>query len=580
MRVEVDICTKDRYENLAMLLWSLCEQTYTDWIVTIMDDSDNRKDIRELPYILPILKRLDKESHQWRVQFGSRRGPHYGHQLVLDIATAPYIFRVDDDCILDRLCLEELVKSWKELSIDKLAAIGPLVVEPSIPIEYSYLPIGYLSYKKFQGKVDQCGLCLGDNQWRFHPDDENQEVEHIYSSFLYDSEVARNIGGYNLDYNVVGHREETDFTYSMFLKGYKLFVNPKAIVWHLRNNTGGIRTYNSPNLWAECQEIYMKKFGFRTGKNRDKVVKIFGGLGDHLCATPLIRQLKKTSLAIIGYDSENPIYGRSENRSKLVISSVYNPIFAGNENVDELVYPNELDGYENIDDRHLYKWAFENSFSGKLSEAWCKMFEVLYDDDNLDYTIFPQEKEWAEKEIPNKNTSILISITSGIPVISYGDVNLVGSANPRTTIKNWFIERWVEVVKELNKMGFEVYQVGGIKDEIVPGCKRNFLGSDYRKTVALVDRCRTWISVDTFLQHAGHAVKKLGVVIFGPSNPDIFGHDTNINFFHPEVCVDRKCLQGNEDKFQWLSHAFNCENKKCMKSITVEEILNSLKEIL
>lgn len=139
MRIEVGVPTKDRYENLALLLWSLCEQTFKDFDITIIDDSENRTDIRELNYMGHILKRLDKNGNQWRVEFGRKKGPHWSHQQIVDGARNPLIYRIDDDCILDRNCLQELVNTYEDLSIKegvllhkKIGAVGPIVLDPSV----------------------------------------------------------------------------------------------------------------------------------------------------------------------------------------------------------------------------------------------------------------------------------------------------------------------------------------------------------------------------------------------------------------------------------------------------------------
>lgn len=41
--------------------------------------------------------------------------------------------------------------------------------------------------------------------------------------------------------------------------------------------------------------------------------------------------------------------------------------------------------------------------------------------------------------------------------------------------------------------------------------------------------CRTWISVDSFIQHFCWDIGKPGIVIWGPSDPLIYGHPENIN---------------------------------------------------
>ena len=45
----------------------------------------------------------------------------------------------------------------------------------------------------------------------------------------------------------------------------------------------------------------------------------------------------------------------------------------------------------------------------------------------------------------------------------------------------------------------------------------------------LLWQCRTWIGVDSFFQHLGWDEGKKGIVLWGPSDPLIFGHPENIN---------------------------------------------------
>jgi ADP-heptose:LPS heptosyltransferase len=558
--VEVGIPTKDRYPNLAILLWSLCEQTYKNWIVTIVDDSENRMDIRELPYMIPILRRLDEENHSWRVEFGPKKGPHYCHQLVLDKARSSYIFRVDDDEILDRECLSELVRAWISLGDKNVGAIGPIVFDPSTPKKFRELPIGFKSFRKYQGKIDkETGENFGEHQWRKHPSNELQEVEHLYSTFLYSVNIGRNIK-FDLGYDLPGHREETDFTYRMFQKGYKLYVQPAALVWHLRNPQGGIRTYSDSKLWENCQKRYNKKFGFNTDQSSEEVIKIFGGLGDHLCATPLFRSMKKTG-------------------KKVIVSSIYPYLLQGNKNIDELIFLNEERRYRNIRFENVYKWGFENSFEGKISEAFCKIYGSDWDGDTLDYHIYPEEDDQAKSIIDDKKV-ILIGVGGARAITQYIDTTIISPPKEtRTQVKDWVKQEWKELVENLKKSGFLVFQAGISGEDKIDGCDKYLFDLDYRLIIAIMNRCITWVSVDSFLNHAGYAIGKPGVVLFGSTNPKIFGHDDNINLYHPEACPSKDCLFGNEPRLQWQAHKFSCESKNCMKAITVEEVFHNIKEI-
>ena len=76
------------------------------------------------------------------------------------------------------------------------------------------------------------------------------------------------------------------------------------------------------------------------------------------------------------------------------------------------------------------------------------------------------------------------------------------------------------------------------------------LVEDFRKDLSvpelydLIEECRTWISVDSFFQHLAWDAGKPGIVLFGQSDPIIFGHPENIN-----LLKDRKYLR--EQQF-WL----------------------------
>ena len=60
-RITIGIPTKDRYECLAMLLWSLNEQTYKNWDLLIIDDSTNVYPLTQIPFIFPILMKMETD---------------------------------------------------------------------------------------------------------------------------------------------------------------------------------------------------------------------------------------------------------------------------------------------------------------------------------------------------------------------------------------------------------------------------------------------------------------------------------------------------------------------------------------
>jgi hypothetical protein len=63
--------------------------------------------------------------------------------------------------------------------------------------------------------------------------------------------------------------------------------------------------------------------------------------------------------------------------------------------------------------------------------------------------------------------------------------------------------------------------------------------------VNLINWCDTWISIDSFVQHlvTYHRLKP-GIVLWGKSNPDLFGYKTNVN-----LLKGRKYLR--DQQFKW-----------------------------
>jgi ADP-heptose:LPS heptosyltransferase len=98
---------------------------------------------------------------------------------------------------------------------------------------------------------------------------------------------------------------------------------------------------------------------------------------------------------------------------------------------------------------------------------------------------------------------------------------------------------WKQLIKMIDE---PIIQVG------VDGEEQ--LVDDFRKNLSLeelkpfVYDCRTWISVDSFFQHYAWDIGKPGIVLWGQSDPLIFGHPENTN-----LLKDRKYLR---EKQFWL----------------------------
>lgn len=98
---------------------------------------------------------------------------------------------------------------------------------------------------------------------------------------------------------------------------------------------------------------------------------------------------------------------------------------------------------------------------------------------------------------------------------------------------------WEELISMINEPIVQIGVEG--EEQLVEDFRKNLPISDLKQ---LLKDCRTWISVDSFFQHLGWIENKQGIVLWGPSDPLIFGHPENIN-----LLKDRKYLVPNQ--FIW-----------------------------
>lgn len=285
--VTATISTKDRYfTTLPLAISAVANQTIKPDKLKIYDDGE-QKDLREMSPFTGLLLMLNELGIEWEILKTPRQGQVANHQHALDNCTTDYLWRVDDDEIPTPNCLEELLKTFRDYerggSADKVGAVAGLVHHPG---HVQPLP-DYLS-----GALQDAGM--GSIQW-FNWNGGQREVDHLYSTFLINVVAAKAAGGYPRELSNVGHREETIFSHRLKRAGYALIVTPHALTWHLRESSGGIRSYADQSLWQHDEEVfqsYLKEWGMDNGKPT-KLVTLDCGVGDHWAFRSILPKLKE-----------------------------------------------------------------------------------------------------------------------------------------------------------------------------------------------------------------------------------------------------------------------------------------------
>ena len=99
---------------------------------------------------------------------------------------------------------------------------------------------------------------------------------------------------------------------------------------------------------------------------------------------------------------------------------------------------------------------------------------------------------------------------------------------------------WEDVIKILHENNIHTTQIGVDKERQLSTNEYKF-NCTFEELEKLVLSSDTWVSVDNFFPHFCNTINKRGIVIFGKSDPNIFGYKENINLLR-----DRKYLRPDQ----------------------------------
>lgn len=342
--ITVGIPTKNRYESLISTLLSVALQTLKPSEIIIVDDSDKFIDIRSIPQYQYVLKLLYEYKIDWKIIFGQKRGQHFSHQHIQDIASNNIIFRVDDDCVLEHNVIENL---YKQLDEDT-GAVSPLVLMPqAMSSEYGV----QFAPPSATGKIDD--IFSSNIQWFRSFDNEIKYVDHLYSCFLY----RRGICKYDLTLSPVANREETIFTHSIKRNGFKLKVDPNSIVWHFRGENGGIRSHKNPKFYDDDEKIFQGYLNLWNVNASSKIFVLDSGLGDHYAFKNILPKIR------VKYPGK-----------KIILAVCYPDIFFDEMDLELISIQDAKNMFNDIGMFNIYYKMDEWKWNKSLTEAYEKLY--------------------------------------------------------------------------------------------------------------------------------------------------------------------------------------------------------------
>jgi hypothetical protein len=215
------------------------------------------------------------------------------------------------------------------------------------------------------------------------------------------------------------------------------------------------------------------------------------GIGDHYAFKSVlgdyfIKNKGKQHLFFLCYPE---VFKELENREDVKIGSIAEAGFMGP-----------------IDEYNIYKWMWDHNWKRPLKEAFEKMY-------HLPGGYAP------EKVVNGTGNTIVISPYSQTP------------DHPKS------YPYWEDMVRLLkSETPYKIVQIGRVDEKKIDGIDEYYWGLNFIDIADLIRECKTWISVDNFLPHLINSMDTSvrGTVLFGLSDPRIFGYNYNKNLLKSE----------------------------------------------
>lgn len=265
MRVDVNICTRNRPCELSLLLNSLRSQSYQDWDCVIVDES--QRPIFEFKTVKDVITRLKLEDHRIKIVRNEiLKGVGHARNLAIKHSKHELILRVDDDSICDRFYLGKLVELITSGNYRERGAVGGIVPPYSAPKFIRDIKFVTPIFNKIIFENDK--VIIKDDGGYFYEPNAILDSDHLRSSFLFRKSAVEKVGMHPQS-STTGWREETILSMKLKWAGYKLLTDTSAICWHAHGAFGGARY--PPEIYQnklKFAEKWFQRWALRNYKKR------------------------------------------------------------------------------------------------------------------------------------------------------------------------------------------------------------------------------------------------------------------------------------------------------------------------
>lgn len=252
-RVTIHVCTLNRHAELVLLLQSLRTQTYQNWDLVILDQSQVQ--IESVDYLVKLINRIKLENHFVNILYDKPQGVCYARNKIIeqDHFNNPLVCRLDDDVIIEQDYLERLVRLINK-GYDIASGVTPILWDDGILKDNSTVD-KIINEKRFDKRGNI--IHYGDDCGQQYLYEEYFDSDEFRSCAMMTRKVIENVK-YPINLSSVGFREEAFFSLKARWLGFKIGVDVKAVAYHVISGSGGVRDKDYQNKVISDNNYFIK----------------------------------------------------------------------------------------------------------------------------------------------------------------------------------------------------------------------------------------------------------------------------------------------------------------------------------
>jgi glycosyltransferase involved in cell wall biosynthesis len=244
-RLSVAICTYNRSKILPLVLESLCAQDADPKLFEVLVIDNASKDNTH-----EVVQSFQGGGTDIQYYYESNQGLSYARNRALHETRLPIIAYLDDDVVVEPQWVTALLETYDTLVPEPVAVGGKILLrwqhaQPTWMHESLFHFLGHADYGE-QVRV----------------------VQHIRGGNMsFQTEVLRQYGSFNVKLGRRGDlqltAEESDLQLRLRQDGYELYYQPRALVWHLIDETRLTPAYLVRRSFADGQSDAMRSVLYR-----------------------------------------------------------------------------------------------------------------------------------------------------------------------------------------------------------------------------------------------------------------------------------------------------------------------------